>query len=283
MGMSIPAIETHYGGCHFRSRTEAKWAVFFDTLGVQWEYEKEGFELGELGRYLPDFWLPDLDCWIEIKGQKATKKEEQKCEALCMGTEKTVYLFVGVPKGSEQEHLNADNFVFRFEIQNYGSLAYDNYQGWVACTKCKKVGIGYSSWSRRLCVCRDPREDDSSPREKGKSELSDFRRIDNACTKATQARFEFRDAQPVRPDPVCFHPLDVFGILLASNGSLQICTFCALCRVKLSDAHPQEKFILSDMDVFKSNLLSHEDDIPYAKEYVAKKIADRKQQAEEKP
>jgi len=41
----ITAIETRYKGYRFRSRLEARWAVFFDALGVIWEYEKEGFEV----------------------------------------------------------------------------------------------------------------------------------------------------------------------------------------------------------------------------------------------
>ena len=63
----IKAIETVYKGYRFRSRLEARWAVFFDALGVKWEYEKEGFDLGEAGWYLPDFWLPELGVWAEIK------------------------------------------------------------------------------------------------------------------------------------------------------------------------------------------------------------------------
>ncbi len=63
----IQAIETRYKGYRFRSRLEARWAVFFDTLGIAWEYEKEGYDLGEAGWYLPDFWLPNLKCWVEIK------------------------------------------------------------------------------------------------------------------------------------------------------------------------------------------------------------------------
>lgn len=62
----IKPIETVYKGYRFRSRLEARWAVFFDTLGLKWEYEKEGFDIN--GKwYLPDFYLPDLDLWIEIK------------------------------------------------------------------------------------------------------------------------------------------------------------------------------------------------------------------------
>ncbi len=66
----IKAIETKYSGYRFRSRLEARWAVFFDALGVKWEYEIEGYDLGEDGWYLPDFWLPELESWVEIKPVK---------------------------------------------------------------------------------------------------------------------------------------------------------------------------------------------------------------------
>lgn len=64
----IKAIETRYKGYRFRSRLEARWAVFFDALGVEWRYEPEGFDLGkELGYYLPDFYLPKFNAWAEVK------------------------------------------------------------------------------------------------------------------------------------------------------------------------------------------------------------------------
>ena len=64
---TIKPIETQFKGYRFRSRLEARWAVFFDALGIQWEYEKEGYDLGELGWYLPDFWLPEFNQWVEVK------------------------------------------------------------------------------------------------------------------------------------------------------------------------------------------------------------------------
>lgn len=52
----IKAIETTYRGYRFRSRLEARWAMFFDAAGVQWEYEVEPISVnGEA--YLPDFIL----------------------------------------------------------------------------------------------------------------------------------------------------------------------------------------------------------------------------------
>jgi hypothetical protein len=68
--VDIIPIETRYAGHRFRSRLEARWAVFFDALGVTWEYEPQGYLIGEERRpYLPDFWLPDLRTWVEVKGR----------------------------------------------------------------------------------------------------------------------------------------------------------------------------------------------------------------------
>ena len=53
----LKAIETEYKGYRFRSRLEARWAVFFDACGVKWEYEPEGYDLGDGTYYLPDFLL----------------------------------------------------------------------------------------------------------------------------------------------------------------------------------------------------------------------------------
>lgn len=66
MNQDIKPIETIYKNYRFRSRLEARWAVFFDALKIRWEYEKEGYVLPS-GAYLPDFWLPDLRVWVEIK------------------------------------------------------------------------------------------------------------------------------------------------------------------------------------------------------------------------
>lgn len=64
----IKPIETEYNGYRFRSRLEARWAVFFDALNIKYEYEPEGFELQNGEKYLPDFYLPDLKYYAEVKG-----------------------------------------------------------------------------------------------------------------------------------------------------------------------------------------------------------------------
>ena len=96
--MGIKAIETRFKGYRFRSRLEARYAVFFDALNIKWEYEKEGYDLGNLGYYLPDFWLPKPKLWIEIKGSDPTQEEQDKVFELCRMTKCSAYLCVGEPQ-----------------------------------------------------------------------------------------------------------------------------------------------------------------------------------------
>ena len=104
----IKAIETVYNGYRFRSRLEARWAVFFDVLGIEYQYEPEGFDLGEEGWYLPDFWLSLNDdrynhagYWVEIKGAKPTLSEMAKILALAVGSGHTAWLIHGPPSNCQ--------------------------------------------------------------------------------------------------------------------------------------------------------------------------------------
>lgn len=60
MARDIEAIRTKYNGVIFRSRLEAQWAVFWDELGVKWEYEPLTFKFPDGKQYTPDFWIADL-------------------------------------------------------------------------------------------------------------------------------------------------------------------------------------------------------------------------------
>ena len=63
----MKAIDTLYNGNFFRSRMEARWAVFFDAAGIKYDYEPEGFILDNGHKYLPDFYLPQFGCYAEVK------------------------------------------------------------------------------------------------------------------------------------------------------------------------------------------------------------------------
>lgn len=93
----IKPIMTRYKGYRFRSRLEARWAVFLDELGVPWEYEKEGYQLPDGSHYLPDFWLPREDIYLEIKGRQASHAEQRKAAHLARGHQKDVVVATGQP------------------------------------------------------------------------------------------------------------------------------------------------------------------------------------------
>lgn len=95
---TIKAIETKYKGCRFRSRLEARYAVLFDALGMEWNYEPEGFELEHYGRYLPDFYLPQIDMWAEVKAKPFDINERNKAFALSSGTNKPVIQLTSMPE-----------------------------------------------------------------------------------------------------------------------------------------------------------------------------------------
>lgn len=203
----IKAIETVYKGYRFRSRLEARWAVYFDALGVAWEYEKEGFDLGEDGWYLPDFWLPKHGIWVEIKPMEvsrqdvgdflgeetfwadvpyiaATDAEWKKMERTLPGGPLIV---IGGQPGVAGEYVTLD-----MGDGDYTICA--NIGVWQTCEECGFAYFGYidgddSDWCGYPCIsCCDKcmaAHQSESLRLWHRSEKILF-----ACTAARSARFE---------------------------------------------------------------------------------------------
>lgn len=82
----MKSIETDYAGYRFRSRLEARWALAFDELGIDFLYEPEGLKVpirfranwyprASVLRYLPDFYLPELGLWGEVKGRMGAQDD----------------------------------------------------------------------------------------------------------------------------------------------------------------------------------------------------------------
>lgn len=101
----IQAIETVYKGYRFRSRAEARWAIFFEYAGISFDYEPEGVVL-DGASYLPDFWLPDAQTWFEVKGADPTPQERNLCSRLAAESARQCLLAVGPP--------SITNFIYRF-------------------------------------------------------------------------------------------------------------------------------------------------------------------------
>lgn len=92
----MKVIQTHYKGYYFRSRLEARWAVFFDAVDLEYRYEYEGYKLQNGLWYLPDFYLPEQGCYIEIKpGWNETTEEVEKVRGLAKDLGRTVFVCRG--------------------------------------------------------------------------------------------------------------------------------------------------------------------------------------------
>lgn len=141
----MKAIETIYNGYRFRSRLEARWAVFFDSLGIKYRYEPEGYDLNGVW-YLPDFNLPDMNVWIEIKPtRQALEGEEFKVCRLSnllnlpennesrADSWQSVYVFIGEPYPDQYSILipMEEDLTSGFELS------------WVNCPLCDTVSISH--------------------------------------------------------------------------------------------------------------------------------------------
>lgn len=157
----IKAIPATYNGIKFRSRTEARWAVFFDALGVRWEYEHEGYQLPS-GWYLPDFWLPEVNggIFVEIKPEReATREEIRKLFEVVVATRLPAVMFHGSPGDGHAGHVNTEAFNLRDgagTIVRWSKQDDEAYEDWphlfCACPRCGKIGIQYGWKSERICA-----------------------------------------------------------------------------------------------------------------------------------
>ena len=137
----IKAIETQYRGYRFRSRLEARWAVFFDALHIKWEYEPEGYEINGY-KYLPDFHLTELGFWIEIKPTDPDKKAITKIETLEEELKVPCFLFYG------QFKLPYDDD-YPWAVPAYSGKMDWPYL-WCECQDCGAMGIEFDGRSDRL-------------------------------------------------------------------------------------------------------------------------------------
>lgn len=161
---AMRVIPTEYQGVKFRSRLEARWAVLFDMLNVPWQYEPEAFtwpsgevmdgwgdwvdgawqpRVTEGGSYTPDFWLPSLGTWFEVKG---------------IYTEREQGLHQEFASVSKQRHITAEGDCAR-EVHGEGvSMVLNGGEdfgyAWCICPWCKKPGIEFGGRGARVCGYR---------------------------------------------------------------------------------------------------------------------------------
>ncbi len=181
----VSALPTTYAGISFRSRIEARWAVFFDALGVTWEYEPEGYSLPS-GPYLPDFLLADQDVWFEVKGKPPTDRESSLAFELARATGRTVMVaYHRMPRPEQTTHSGWMCDIQpapQQSIEAHFDEGWDNYYAWCVCPTCGRVGIEFDGRGARVCATTH-----GSPG--GKDYTGDDQRVRDAYERARVYRF----------------------------------------------------------------------------------------------
>lgn len=162
--MTIKAIETKYAGCRFRSRLEARWAVFFDHMGIKWEYESEGYPLPS-GYYLPDFWLPVVEAngqsgiWFEVKPALDLTVTDPRWADLVEATKKSLVLTLGLPRPDGDVIWDGPGYDGYMQEWSYWSdsvfddgthTTWDNGRAFVRCPTCRLTGLVFEGRLERL-------------------------------------------------------------------------------------------------------------------------------------
>ena len=166
----IKPIETVYNGYRFRSRLEARWAVFFDAMGIKYEYEPEGVEFEDGTKYLPDFLLyvwhrSHTDEWEPIYAEVKGLMGENDLHKIELFSEHYPIIVLGNLPANQYGYQRAFDEDFRFHSYIY--MDGDTYPAF------------FSIYENTPCICGADHE---------QWDLGEA--MDKALLKARQARFE---------------------------------------------------------------------------------------------
>jgi len=146
----MKAIETEWKGYRFRSRLEARYAVLFEHLGLNWDYEPQGYELQDGRRYLPDFLLRDLGLFIEVKGTNPSEQTRNLLRDFGL----PILLVVKLPE-FERPLTGLDGTLFTFCTSLSGGMHYICEAHIMECVKCQEWVLDLRSDDSRLERDRD--------------------------------------------------------------------------------------------------------------------------------
>jgi len=194
--MTVKPIETVYAGYRFRSRLEARWAVFFDELNIKYEYEPEGYRLKSGAMYLPDFFLPEFNVFVEVKASPELDDGKAEEFALSADPDKCGGMLICYGQPAD------DNlrFVTAFESDDGGGGDFDTYPNdidvrfaYIANSPYDIFGrigiyVDYHKTGADFDFCDV--STDFSLRLKDKSACFDYCKIVDAKNAAKRARFE---------------------------------------------------------------------------------------------
>lgn len=113
MRYAYKVLPTEYMGITYRSRLEARWAVFFSEMNYSFSYEPEGIAV--CGGYRPDFLLKlrlddtphEYSVLAEVKPDKFTDVERDKCLGASLHTGMPIFLLADQPSAEAYDFITS--------------------------------------------------------------------------------------------------------------------------------------------------------------------------------
>jgi hypothetical protein len=145
----IGAIETVWDEYRFRSRLEARWAVFFKAARIRYIYEPECFRLSCGDLYLPDFYLPEVNMrttedkggiYVEVKPSRPRSDELDYLFELSRITGKSVLLIEGMPASWESFFDAEGEGHYECSLKT-DSMTWDVGMLFARCYRCLRVRV----------------------------------------------------------------------------------------------------------------------------------------------
>lgn len=148
-------VPTDYGGTHFRSRLEAKWAAFFDLVKWPWTYEPT-----DLAGYIPDFALrfPHGTVIAEVKPALELVELREAALKLCLSGCRRDYLLLGaIVEWQPETSVAAFPSIGLYDyLQNV-----DGELEWIGsdhaeahrCLACRAISVHHASGKWHCMVC----------------------------------------------------------------------------------------------------------------------------------
>jgi hypothetical protein len=147
MRYTRPVVRTEYQGIRYRSRLEARWAVFFDALAIKFQYEPRVPRIA----YLPDFFVAHQprfprSMYFEVKPAEYEPSDTIKPDSLAALHFPVGFLHaLRVPRAM---HDGCEHEVF------FGG-SWDESHGFCKCSSCGAIGFEFEGRSERIaCPCQ---------------------------------------------------------------------------------------------------------------------------------
>jgi hypothetical protein len=177
----MKAKKTLYKDYYFRSKLEAKWAVFFDLMNIPFVYEPEAFICKNGSQYTPDFYLPEAilrsdnkpGVYLEIKPLNYIDTDSYE-KRISSAINKPLILLCGDPVDALITGLDSSKNM-NFQL----SPTWDNCMVFMYCDKCHSYKFEFNEGNYYECPkCNGP--------------ISyEFEEISKQCIKARNFRFQF--------------------------------------------------------------------------------------------